>query len=168
MSIIDKWFLKIFSIYRVVQVICILLMSILVFLQVILREVFSIGIQWAYELSCFMQITMVWLGMPILLMKDSNIQITLIYDKSPATVKRALDFLKYVVYVCCAIFLTWGYILYVQNLGSMKSAVLRLPNNIFYGSILFGIIMMIAVLVFKAKVLLRIGNSSLDEKLKGI
>lgn len=168
MSIIDRCFFKVFSLYRAVQIICILLMSMLVFLQVILRELFSIGIQWAYELSCFMQITMVWLGMPILLMKDSNIQITMIYDKSPAKIKRLLDFLKYLILVCCAGFLAWGYVLYVQNLGIMKSAVLRLPNYIFYGSMILGITMMVAVLLFKAKVLLKLGDYSLDESLKGI
>ena len=94
-------------------------MSILVFAQVVLRELFGIGVQWVYEFSCFMQVTMVWLGVPILLYQDSNLKITALYRVLPAFFKRILDFLRYGVYLCCAGFMAYGYVLYVKNLGMM-------------------------------------------------
>lgn len=168
MSRTDKSFFRIFSVYRNVQIVCLIMMSILVFLQVILRELFSIGIQWAYELSCFMQITLVWLGMPILLMKESNVQITVLYDKLPSALKRVIDILKYLIYVCCSAFLTIGYVLYVKNLGAVKSAVLRIPNVIFFIALIFGILMADAVLIFKFKQLIKIDRIELDKKLKEV
>lgn len=156
MSRIDRCFEKVFSVFRGCQIICILVMSILVFIQVLLREVFGIGVQWVYEFSCFMQVTMVWLGVPILLYKDSNIKITALYNICPNVIKRVLDFLRYVVYLCCAGFMAYGYVLYVTNLGIMKSSVLRMPNFIFFGAMALGISMTVLVMIMKAKRLLHL------------
>ena len=102
-----------------------------------------------------MQVTMVWLGVPILLYKDSNIQITALYNVCPRPVKRALDLLRYGIYLCCAGFMAYGYVLYVENLGIMKSSVLRMPNYVFFGSMAFGISMTVLVMLMKARKLLK-------------
>lgn len=159
MSKIDRCFLKIFSAFRSCQILCIFTMSILVFAQVLLRELFGIGVQWVYEFSCFMQVTMVWLGVPILLYKDSNIRITALYGVLPAAIKRVLDILRYGVCLSCAGFMAYGYVLYVNNLGMMKSSVMRLPNYLFFGAMALGIAMTLLVVVLKAKKLLRLDGA---------
>ena len=126
MSKIDTVFNRIFSVFKGIQVICIFGISGLVFLQVILREVFLIGVQWVYEWSCFMQVTLVWLGMPILLYSDKLLSVTALYNTFPTIIKRVLDVLRYLILLCCTGFMTYGYVLYVKNLGIMKSPVVGL------------------------------------------
>ena len=42
------------------QIFCLIMMTLVVFAQIVLREVFKIGIQWAFELACFFQVTLVF------------------------------------------------------------------------------------------------------------
>ncbi len=74
---IENIFDKIFNIFQSVQILSLVLICSLVFIQIVLREVFNIGIAWAFELSCFFQVTMVWLGAPVLLYKEKNIRINI-------------------------------------------------------------------------------------------
>jgi TRAP-type C4-dicarboxylate transport system permease small subunit len=125
------------------------MMTILVFIQVLLREVFDIGLQWVFELSRFFQVTMVWLGVPCLLYKKEHISITAIYDLLPQTIKKILDVLFYLIIFACVVMLSVGYYHYFMALGKMKSPILSIPNSVFFGSIAIGILFSFLVLVFK-------------------
>ena len=169
MEKLDTFFNRIFSVFKGIQVICIFGISGLVFLQVILREVFLIGVQWVYEWSCFMQVTLVWLGMPILLYGDKLLSVTALYNIFPTIIKRVLDVLRYLILLCCTGFMTYGYVLYVKNLGIMKSPVVGFPNWVFYGSMFFGLVMTILVLILNAKKLLRLEAPAEDpQKIKEV
>ncbi len=150
-SKIDKAFESVFSLYRLGQGISLWAMCILVFYQVIMREVFGVGIPWVYELSCFFQITMVWLGVPILLYRNDNIRITAIYTKLPEFFQKFLNVLYYIIYIVCFAMICYGYYEYIKSLATVSSAVLHIPNYVFYGSFVFGISISVLVLIFKAK-----------------
>ncbi len=150
-SRIDQAFESVFRIYRVGQGISLWAMCILVFYQVIMREVFGVGISWVYEVSCFFQVTMVWLGVPILLYHNDNIRITALYAKLPEKAQKVLNVMYYLIYIICFVMICYGYYEYIQALGTVASAVLRIPNYIFYGSFIFGIVISVLVLIFKAK-----------------
>lgn len=145
----ENAFNKVFGFYTCIQMFCLILMSILVFFQLALREVLGIGIQWVFEISCFFQITMVWFGVPVLLYNDNHIKITALYDKFPCALKKAFDILSFVVVVACFIFLSIGYYQYIVNIGATKSPVLRIPNYVYYFSSFFGIFTSVVVLVYK-------------------
>lgn len=148
---IDTAFENVFRVYRAGQGICLWAMCLLVFYQVIMREVFGVGIAWVYEMSCFFQISMVWLGVPILLYHNDNIRITALYTKFPISVQKALNVLYYIIYVICFIMMCTGYYYYLTSIGSMTSVVMRIPNYIYFGSFAFGIAISVLVLIFKAK-----------------
>ena len=128
--------------------------------QVIVREVFNTGVQWVYELSCLLQVTMVWLGIPALLYRGENIKITILYNVLPKFMKRALDVMKYIVIVSSIAMITYGYVLYIKTLALTKSPALRCPNWLFFWAFPFGIIMIIFVLIFRTKMILGLEKPS--------
>jgi TRAP-type C4-dicarboxylate transport system permease small subunit len=125
------------------------MMTVLVFVQVIFREVFNVGLQWVFELSRFFQVTMVWLGVPCLLYKKQHIRITALYDKFPETVRHMLDIFFYVIMFICVLMISVGYYHYFLALGKMVSPILSIPNMVFFSSIAIGIFFSLLVLIFK-------------------
>jgi TRAP-type C4-dicarboxylate transport system permease small subunit len=151
----EKIFEQIFSVYAKIQILCLILITILLFGQVIIREIFNVGLQWVYELSCMLQVTMIWLGLPSLLYHEEDIKITVLYDIAPPIIKKGLKILSYFVILSSVIMISGGYVLYMDKLAFTKSAAMRMPNYIFFGSFPFGIIMIILVLIFKTKSMLK-------------
>ncbi len=156
----EKMFEKIFSIYASIQIVCLVAITILLFGQVLIREIFSIGLQWVYELSCMLQVTMIWLGLPSLLYKGEDIKISIIYDLAPPIIKKGLKILSYLVILSSVVMISIAYVMYMDKLAFTKSAAMRMPNYIFFGSFPFGIIMIILVLIFKTKSMLKMNTSS--------
>jgi len=156
----EKIFEQIFSVYARIQIICLILITVLLFGQVIIREVFSVGLQWVYELSCMLQVTMIWLGLPSLLYHGEDIKISILYDLAPKYIKMGLKVLSYLVILSSVIMISAGYVLYMEKLAFTKSAAMRMPNYIFFGSFPFGIIMIILVLIYKTKSMLDMDSCS--------
>ena len=155
---LESAFEKVFTLFLTIQLTCLIFITILLFGQVIVREVFNTGVQWVYELSCMLQVTMVWLGIPVLLYKSENITITILYNATPKIIRRTLDVLKYLVIVSSVAMMTYGYVAYIRELALIKSPALRIPNYLFFGAFPFGIFMIILVLIFKTKMILGIEN----------
>jgi len=156
----EKMFEKIFSIYASIQIVCLVAITILLFGQVIARELFSVGLQWVYELSCMLQVTMIWLGLPSLLYRGEDIKISILYDLAPPTIKKGLKILSYLIILSSVVMISIAYVMYMDKLAFTKSAAMRMPNYIFFGSFPFGIIMIILVLIFKTKSMLKMNTSS--------
>ncbi len=154
----SRLFERIFSVFTVVQRFSLIAMCLLVFWQVAMRELFGIGIQWVYEASCFFQVTMVWLGVPILMYRDENIRITALYNKFPRALKQVAHIIYYLIYVACFAMLCVAYYSYIDSLGAMKSTILRIPNSVFFGSIGLGIFMSVGVILYRTKSLLTVGD----------
>jgi len=129
------------------QVFCLLMMTFVVFAQVVLREVFKIGIQWAFELACFFQVTLVFLGMPVLLYKKSNISVSLLLDKLPPKGKQLLNIIGYLVAVFSVDVMAYGFYLYITKAGSFTTATLQMPNYLFFFSAGIGIALSIVALL---------------------
>lgn len=157
-SKLEAGFEKVFAVFLAIQLTCLIFITVLMFGQVIVREVFNTGVQWVYEMSCMLQVTMVWLGVPALLYKSENITITILYNVTPKLIKRILDVLKYIVIVSSVVMMTYGYVLYIKELALTKSPALRIPNYLFFWAFPFGIFMIILVLIFKTKMILGIEN----------
>ncbi|MDC7244996.1 MAG: TRAP transporter small permease [Sphaerochaetaceae bacterium] len=156
----EKLFEQVFSVYAKIQIACLILITVLLFGQVIIREVFSIGLQWVYELSCMLQVTMIWLGLPSLLYHGEDIKITVLYDIAPPMIKKGLKILSYLVILSSVIMISAGYVMYMDKLAFTKSAAMRMPNYLFFGAFPFGIIMIILVLIFKTKSMLQMDSSA--------
>lgn len=161
-SRIERVFEKIFSVFLAVQLSCLIFITILMFGQVLAREVFNFGVQWIYELSCMLQVTMVWLGLPALLYRGENIRISIVYNVVPDVAKTILDIVKYIVVVGSVAMMTYGYVLYIDTLAFTKSPALRMPNYLFYGAFPFGILMIILVLIFRTPAMLNLKRSERD------
>ena len=139
--------------------VCLVFICLLVFIQIVFREVFNIGLQWVFEISCFLQVTMVWLGVPILLYRKTNIRISALYNVCPLILKKLLNIVYYLIYIACFLFMSLGYHNYVKSLGIMQSPVVRIPNYIFFGSFFFGITMSILVLIIRARDIISVPQS---------
>jgi TRAP-type C4-dicarboxylate transport system permease small subunit len=59
-----------------------IIMTIIVLLQVIFRYVFNNPIGWSDELSCYLMIYMTYLCMPFIYLKDRNIAMTFLLEKT--------------------------------------------------------------------------------------
>lgn len=76
--------------------------------QVIARAVLGISSVWSEELARFLFVWQVFLGAALLVRDDGLIRITLLTDRSSATVARILRVLTGVATVPFVVVLTWG------------------------------------------------------------
>lgn len=132
---------------RRIQIACLLMISLLIFLQIVVREVFSTGVTWLYELACFFQVTLVYLGIPILLENGENISITFLVEMMPKKMQTVLTVFHWIIYAFCTIILTISFILFMQGFWDIKSATLRMPNIMFFFSLFVGLIFNLLVIV---------------------
>lgn len=163
-SKLEAGFEKVFSVFLTIQLTCLIFITVLMFGQVFVREIFNTGVQWVYELSCMLQVSMVWLGIPALLYRNENIAITILYNVLPGYVKRLINVITYGVIVTSVYFMTYGYVLYIKKLALTKSPALRIPNYLFFWAFPIGIVMIILVLIFKTKMILGLESPNTSAK----
>ncbi|MFI3257188.1 MAG: TRAP transporter small permease subunit [Spirochaetales bacterium] len=137
-----KWleFLQLISICGVV---------LLVFFQIVIREVFSVGVAWIYEIARFFQVTLVYLGVPILLRRNENVQILVIYDALPPKVQKILAMIQFIIcFITVALLMISNYF-FLSSFYNVKTATLGIPNIVFFFSTAVGLIISFLVLVEK-------------------
>lgn len=117
----------------IVTALCLSIMAILVFVNVVLRYVFNSGITWSSELSTFMFIWLVFLGAVLAYKDNAHLGVDVI-------VKRLPKKLKFIVFIIAE--LITMYILWLLFVGSIKmtavsmqtrSPALHLPMGYIYG-----------------------------------
>jgi len=115
---------------------------VVMFLQVVLRYVFGTSIMWAEEFSRIMFVWIVYMGTPIVIIKNANIEVDYYTQFLPSSFRK---YLKIVLYVIASVFL-----LYIAYLGTlmvnqhlhMNAHTMPISQAVWYIPIAVGFLMM--------------------------
>jgi len=130
---------KIIKILEFVSVFCLILISVVIMVQILLRNLFSIGFPWADELSQFLHIMLIFLTVPILYRERSLFKIELFADRLPGVVQFVLRLISVSACIGFSIFFMVSFTEFMRGSWNVPSPSLRLPNILFFGSIFLGI-----------------------------
>lgn len=120
---------------------CLVGFTVMVFVQMAARNLFNLGIAEFEELSRSFDISMVFLVIPILMREGQHIVVDLFLWGLPAKVDRVMKLLSSAICIgFSALFLYSGY-LYMARHWSVPSPVLKMPNIIFFGPALIGMVL---------------------------
>lgn len=132
------WLDRMNRLFEQLSMACLVSFSVLVFVQMAARNLFNLGIAEAEELSRSLDISMVFLVVPILMRKGQHITVDLFLWGIPAGLDKAMKLLAAAISIgFSALFLYSGY-LYMARHWSVPSPVLKMPNIVFFGPALIG------------------------------
>lgn len=144
------------SILDKVSIVALGAMTILVFTAIVLRYVFSIGIRWTDELTNFLFIYIVFLGIAIAYRNDDHIIIQILLNVFPPRFRRVLTIVTHfanglimIVIAACGIPIIFG------KIGQTLTPGLRIPRAYIYAALPIGTIFLLLEIGGKLKRLLK-------------
>ena len=105
------------------------------------RNLLNLGIAEFEEASRSLDISMVFLVIPILMREGQHIVVDLFLRGLPARVDRALKLLSSAICIVFALLFLYSGYLYMARHWSVPSPVLKLPNIVFFGPALIGMLL---------------------------
>lgn len=114
---------------------------VLTMLQAVMRSFFGKGLSWTNEALFMSQIMLVYLIIPVLFYEKENICVDVFVNLLPKKVHRIIWLLTEVIsLVFCVIFFI-SITLFLRQTWSNATAIMRIPNYIYYGSIWLGMLL---------------------------
>ncbi|KAA0892875.1 TRAP transporter small permease [Pusillimonas sp. ANT_WB101] len=121
----------------------------LVVLQVFARNVLQIGLPWADELARYGGLGIVYLAIPLLLLRGGHISVDLISSRVQGRLGRGLKlFNELMILGFCGFFLAGGY-QFLLKAGKFVTPALRMPNLVFYLPAMLGIALFTLVAILR-------------------
>jgi TRAP-type C4-dicarboxylate transport system permease small subunit len=139
---------KLNKFFEVAVAVAFALMTIFIFLQVLVRFVFSnfdinVSVPWTEELSRYLMIWAVFIGGAIAMRKDNMIQLDPLVNALPAGIGKTIKVVSLLLTAVFFMFLfVLGYHYVIQGMGQM-SPVMRIPMALSFLSIPVGSAVMI-------------------------
>lgn len=126
-------------------VIALVAMTILVFLQVVLRYVFNTGILWSEEVSRYLFVWVSWLGLSLGAREDQHIKVEMVVNKLKGRPALAVKILSHLIVLAINVFIVYqGIRLMNFTLATRKkSALLHCTMAIFQAAVPVGCGLMI-------------------------
>lgn len=104
----------------------------LVMIQVFARELFNDGAPWADELARFCGLGLIFLAVPLLLLKDGHVRVDMFVNLLPRAPRRVVDILnECLVVLFCVMYLVSGWF-FMLRAGKFASPALAIPNLVYY------------------------------------
>lgn len=123
--------------------------TLLIVLQVFARNALQMGLPWADELARYGGLGIVYLAIPLLLLRDGHIAVDIISSRVKGRFGRGLRLAnEAIVLSFCGLFLVGGYQFLLQA-GKFVTPALRLPNLFFYLPAMLGILLFTLVAVLR-------------------
>lgn len=125
-------------------------MTVLVFTAVILRYVFSITIRWSGELTRFMFIYLVFLGIPIALRKETHVAIRFFTSFLPSRTRRWLGVpINVIIAVLMTIIAISSLPIIFGQIGRTLAPGLKCPRCYVYAAVPIGIVFLLVEIIRK-------------------
>ena len=134
---------------EVLSVICLAIMVILVFMQVICRYVLHAALPWSEEIARFLFLWIIWLGASYATKEKKHIRLDIIVSRLKGKVQIAVSAVAYIVwlaFMCILSVLSLQLTANIFNLGQISTAA-AVPMWIPYGSVAAGSILCVFRLV---------------------
>jgi len=131
-------------------IVALAVMTVIVLMAVILRYFFGITIRWTGELTRYIFIYLVFLGIPIAFRKRSHVIIEYFISFLPSRIRRWLEI---AIDISIAVFITAIAISTVKmisgKLGATLSPGLKLPKGYIYAAVPLGIVLLLIEIVLR-------------------
>jgi TRAP-type transport system small permease protein len=114
-----KFFSSINKLLTILMVLCLTVMSVLIFGNVVLRYVFNTGIVWAEEMSRFLFVWMIFLGALVAFKENSHLGVDMLTRRLPFAIKRILFVISNII----VLFTLW-----IVIDGSWKMTLVNIDN----------------------------------------
>lgn len=127
------------------------LMVVIIFVQVVMRYVFSNSLSWSEELARYLFIWLTWLGTGYAFRNNHHLRIEFLVDRLPERVRYFLEFLILSLWLGFSVFLVYkGWIVtsLIWTRGQL-SAAMQIPMALAYGAVPVGCLLMAVRLFFK-------------------
>lgn len=163
----DKKVLSVIDIWSAEYIggLCLLFTTIGIFVNIILRKVFSTAINGLEEIIALCMMIITFLTVSINQKEGTHIKMSLVIDKLHPNSKKILEI--FVLLLCTGFFVLFGYgsIFYILELykRGAVSPTLYIPTWPFYLSVIFGTVLVIFRFLFEIINRLKAIDSSLDK-----
>ncbi len=117
----------------------------LLFLQIVMRYVFSNSLSWSEELARYIFLWQIWIGASYGVKRSRHIRIKILNQKLPEKARKILEIVTIgIALVFCIFLMINGYELVhsIFELGQLSSAM-RMPMGYPYMSVLVGSVLMV-------------------------
>lgn len=132
-----------------ISVLCLIGISSLLFVQLLLRNIFSIGYAWIDELARFFHICMVFLAVPLLYKEDGMLKVDFFVERLPISWIRIINTTVTLICLIFAASFLYSEISFMRNAGNIITPALRMPNTFFFCGALIGMFLTAIVLLEK-------------------
>lgn len=103
-----------------------------VFIQIILRNIFSAGSIILEELARYSLVSLVFLMVPSLTINRQQIIVDFVLNKLPSLARRMTEVLIQLLSAGCSIFIILAVALIMKRNWSIRTPAMRMPNYLFY------------------------------------
>lgn len=156
----DRGRISMNSIVDTASKIALLAMTLLVMMAVILRYFFSIGIRWSDELTNFIFIYIVFLGIPIAYRYDEHVVIKVFANLFPVRVQKILTIMMHIFILIALITISiYGIQIMFGKVGKTLTPGLRIPRAFIYAAVPIGTLFLSFEIIKKLKQLLKRNDS---------
>lgn len=132
-----------------VAIAMLLVMTALVVLQVVARDIFHLGLAWADELARYSGLALVYLTAPLLLLENRHVAVDLLVTRLGGRARRLADLvIELLALAFCLLFL-WGGWAFMQRAGRFATPALGMPNLLFYLPVMIGVGLLLAASVVR-------------------
>lgn len=128
-----KKFLNEFEIY--IGAVIFILMTILLFVQVVTRYVLHRSFTWTEEISTIFFVWMVYLGVCSAVLRRKHLRIDAFVEAMPFKVKKVLLIISNIIFIAFLLYLIFPLMTMVQNYANRGAAtpLMKFPNAVAYG-----------------------------------
>lgn len=116
------------------------IMTILVFIQVVMRYVFSNSLSWSEELARFIFLWLSWIGASYAVKERSHFRVEMFADMIKGTARRQFEYFILIVWFAFSFALTWlgtQLVIFLYDTGQ-TSAAMDIPMTLPYASVPIG------------------------------
>ena len=133
-----KKFINNFEEYFIVWTMAI--MTVLVFLQVVMRYVFANSLSWSEEMARFIFLWLSWIGASYAVKERSHFRVEMFANMIQGTARKYFECLILIIWFIFSLFLTWfgtELLLFLHDSGQF-SAAMEIPMTLPYASVPVG------------------------------
>lgn len=142
---------------RTLAILLLALMSTLIILQVLGRNLFDLGMPWADELSRFSGVALVFLCIPILAERGQHVAVDMIPNMLPDRLRLFTVIMVEAMVLLFAVMSLWGLYAFLGRAWKFATPTLGIPNWVFYAPAVIGMALLTLVTLVKLVTLLRGG-----------
>jgi len=126
---------------------CLIGLVLTVVFQILARNLFSYGIPWTDELARWWQVTLVFLGLPILTREGTLLRVDIVTESFPPKVLHFFNILSSVLSLAFCLIFIYSFVIFMLKAWNIPTAVLNWPILIFFIALPLGMGINILALV---------------------